>query len=86
MSLRAYDIVAPLAVYESLRTLRPATRRRLEDVLHHLARQPDLPGDFEANAEDGRIHQVKLATDWMLSYWIDHAACEVRVTNLERLE
>ena len=86
MSLRAYDIVAPLAVYETLRTLRPVTRRRIEDVLHRLSSQPGLPGDFEAIAEDGRIHQVKVVGDWMLSYWIDHGAREVRVTNLERIE
>lgn len=24
--------------------------------------------------------------DWMVSYWVDHAVREIRVTNLERIE
>lgn len=86
MSLRSFDIVAPLTVYETLQTLRPTQRRPIELLLQQLARQPTLPGNFEALAEDGRIHQVRVIGDWMLSYWIDHAVCEIRLTNLERIE
>lgn len=76
----------PLTVYETLRTLRQEDRRRVEALLQQIARQPSLSGDFEAVAEDGRIHQVRVVGDWMLSYWIDHAVREIRVSNLERIE
>lgn len=86
MKPRAYEIVAPLTVYEALRNLRPPERRRVEELLYRLANSPALGGDFEAPADDGRIHQVKIVGRWILSYWADDAAREVRVTGLELIE
>lgn len=81
-----YEIVAPLTVYEVLRGMHRSQRREVESFLHRLADRPALPGDFEAPADDGRIHQVKIVRSWMVSYWIDHASSEVRVTSLEPIE
>jgi len=83
---RPHEIVAPLTVYEVLRGMPRSPRREVESFLHRLADRPALPGDFEAPADDGRIHQVKIVHDWMVSYWVDHAACEVRMTSLEPIE
>ena len=85
-ALRAYDIVAPLGVYQLLRTLGRSPRREIELFLYRLALQPGLPGDFETPAEDGRTHQVKMVGRWLVSYWIDHAVREVRVTGIEPVE
>lgn len=53
MSLsRPYEIVAPLTIYEALRAMPRPDRRRIEDFLYRLTRQPALPGDFESPAED----------------------------------
>jgi len=83
---RPYEIVAPLTVYEVLRGMHRSQRREVEYFLHRLADRPALQGDFEAPADDGRIHQVKVVRGWMISYWGDHAACEMRVTSLEPIE
>jgi hypothetical protein len=83
---RPYEIVAPLTVYEALRSMPRADRRRVEEFLHRLARQPSLSGDFEAPAEDGRMHQAKTVGDWLVSYWPDHAVQEIRFSGLERIE
>ena len=83
---RPYEIVAPLTVYEVLRRMRRLHRQDVEHFLHRLVDRPALSGDFEAPADDGRIHQVKIVGGWIVSYWIDHAACEVRVTSLEFIE
>jgi hypothetical protein len=83
---RPYEIVAPLTVYEVLRRMRRSHRQEVERFLHRLVDRPALSGDFEAPADDGRIHQVKIVGGWIVSYWIDHAACEVRVTSLELIE
>ena len=84
--LRPYEIVAPLTVYEELRGMPRADRRRVVDFLQRLTRQPSLPGDFEAPAEDGRAHQVKTVGDWIVSYWPDHAAREIRLSGIEEIE
>lgn len=87
MSLpRPYEIVAPLTVYEVLRSMPRPGRRRGEEFLHRLSRQPSLPGDFEFPAEDGRIHQAKAVGAWLVSYWPEHAVREIRFSGLERIE
>lgn len=83
---RAYDLVAPLSLYDTLRGLNRSRRRMIEDFLHRLARQPALRGDFEAPGEDDRVHQVKIVGDWIVSYWVDHPVREIRVTSLEPIE
>jgi len=83
---RPYEIVAPLTVYEVLRSMPRAGRRRVEEFLQRLTRQPSLSGDFEAPAEDGRTHQAKIVGDWLVSYWPDHAVREVRLSEIERIE
>jgi hypothetical protein len=65
---RPYEIVAPLTVYEVLRSMTRSDRRRVEDFPHRLTRQPSLPGDLEAPSEDGRMHQAKTIGDWLVSY------------------
>jgi len=82
----AYEVVAPLATYEVLRGLRRSERRQIEDFLFRLTRQPGTSGDFESPADDGRMHQVKIVGNWLVSYWPDHALREIRLSNLEPIE
>jgi hypothetical protein len=83
---RPYEVVAPLTVFEVLRSMRRPDRRRVEDFIQRLVRQPSLSGDFEAPAEDGSVHQVKMVGDWLVSYWADHAVREMRLSAIERIE
>ncbi len=83
---RTYEVVAPLATFEVLRGLRRTDRRKIEDFLFRLSRQPSLSGDFEAPADDGRVHQVKVVGDWLVSYWPDHAVREIRLSEIEHIE
>ncbi|MBI2510823.1 MAG: hypothetical protein HYV96_02490 [Opitutae bacterium] len=86
MTPRAYEIVAALSVFETLRLMRRPDRRPIEAFLATLVIRPDLSGDFQAPGEDGRAHKVKVIGRWMLSYWIDHGAHEIRLTNLELID
>lgn len=87
MSLpRSYEIVAALTVYEALHDMRRLERRKVEDFLFRLTRQPSTRGEFEAPADDGRMHQVKIVGDWMVSYWPDHGAREIRLSGIEPIE
>ncbi|MEO6246375.1 MAG: hypothetical protein ABIQ12_13150 [Opitutaceae bacterium] len=87
MSLaRPYEIVAPLTVCEELRAPPRRDRRQLEEFLFRLTRPPSLPRDFESPAEDERSHQAKIVGNWLISYWPDHAAREIRLTGCERIE
>lgn len=84
--IRPYEIVAPMTVYEVLRTLSRSDRRRTEEFLGKLTRHPSTCGDFECPAEDGRVHQAKTLGNILVSYWPDHFAREIRLTGIERVE
>ena len=84
--LRPYEVIAPLSVYEVLQSLPRGDRRQVEEFLRGLTRHPSLSGDFDCPAEDGRTHCVKTVGNWLVSYWPDHAAREIRLSAIEPIE
>jgi len=44
------------------------------------------PGDFQQRDTAGRLHEVALIYDWLVTYWTDHAVRELRIVNLEQVE
>ncbi len=61
-----------------------ATRRKLAArVIDRLCRFPERLGDCPIPGPDGRDNQVLLRDGLLLTYWIDDAAREVRIVNIE---
>jgi len=48
-----------------------------------LARHPFEPGDYREAGLKGREYEVKLHDDLIVTWWVDHAAKEVRIVRLE---
>ncbi len=61
-------------------------RAKAEDVFDILARHPLTKGDFEEEAPSGRIHQVKVFDNLIVTYWTDHAVREIRIIRCEVVE
>jgi hypothetical protein len=61
---------------------RPA-QRRLNVVLDDLKTSPFRSGDLQELDEEGRENEILAIGNWMVTYWTDHAAREIRVTRLE---
>lgn len=61
-------------------------RRRLLGILDRLKADPFAVGDFREPDETGRPNEVWLIDDWLVTFWSDHGAAEVRIVNLERVE
>ncbi len=61
---------------------RPA-QRRLNVVLDELKTSPFRLGDLQELDEEGRENEILAIGNWMVTYWTDHAAREIRVTRLE---
>ena len=53
------------------------------DFIRALAENPDARGDFSEQDETGRIVQVKVVGRHAITFWADHAVCEVKVTHLK---
>ena len=65
-------------------TAQPARRReRLLQVFDELARHPFGPGDYREPGQTGRVYEVKLCDDLLVTWWVDHAVREVRIVRLE---
>ena len=58
-------------------------RGRLLQIFDGLARHPFEPGDYREAGLTGREYEVKLHDDLIVTWWVDHAAKEVRVVRLE---
>lgn len=61
-------------------------RRKAEDAFEFLARHPSSVGDFIETTPAGRVLQVKLFENMIVTFWVDHLAREVRVIRCEVVE
>ena len=65
-------------------TALPAKRReKLLRICDHLARYPKQEGDFHESGTSGRIYEVTLHDDLLVTWWVDHAVREVRIVRIE---
>lgn len=67
-------------------SLPPRQRAHLLRALDRLARRPNQPGDYQEAGASGRIYEVKLVDDRLLTWWTDHAAKEVRIVRIESVD
>ena len=57
----------------------------VEAWMRRVERAPYTPGDYIERDEAWRDLQVAVLTSTALTYWADHAVCEVRICRIERL-
>ena len=61
-------------------------QRQVGVVLDELKLHPFRQGDFRQRDPAGRTNEVILLGDWLVTYWTDHAAKEIRVVALEQAD
>ena len=61
-------------------------QRRLGIIIDELKAAPFRRGDLQETDNDGRIHEIFVAGDWIVTCWPDHAAKEMRLVRLETVE
>ena len=54
--------------------------------LERLADDPYQRGDYEENDDTGRPVQIKVIGKYALTFWADHAVCEVKETTVEKAD
>lgn len=61
----------------------PRSRQKLVITLaFRLAKTPQPPGDYSSTDDSRRPLQNILLDDWHFTYWPDHAARELRITDI----
>lgn len=61
-------------------------REKLLDVIAALANDPFQAGDFTAVDKAGRPVQLRVVGRFVLSFWPDHGAKELRIMDLQPVE
>lgn len=61
-------------------------RAQLLPAFDLLARQPHQKGDYREAGASGRIYEIKLVDETLVTWWTDHAAKEVRIVRIESVE
>ena len=82
MSLVRYSYVISADALRFFATCELPDQQALLDEFRALARDPQRQGDLAVTTLTGREEQVAQRDRFLLSYWTDHGAKEVRVTSL----
>lgn len=75
------DEVAVKAIVMAAR----AEQRRLATILDQVKTAPFRAGDYQQRDKTGRMNEVVLFDDWLVTFWSDHAVREIRIVNLEQV-
>jgi mRNA-degrading endonuclease RelE of RelBE toxin-antitoxin system len=78
----SYEVFVRHEVYQILQRIGADDRERFCDFVESLADDPFRTGDATTSDDTGRVVQAKVLGRFVLFYWADHAAKEVRVVDL----
>jgi hypothetical protein len=84
--VEAYQLVLAEAAAMMLATASRAEQRKLATILDRLKGTPFRRGDFQERDADGRINEVSVEDEWLITFWSDHRVHELRIVRLERVE
>jgi len=62
-----------------------AKQKKIIAMIFQLADHPSQLGDYSVREDDGRVLQHLLVGDWHLSFWADHGARELRITEISEV-
>ena len=60
-------------------------QRKILDLADRLAEHPFNVGDYQSTDASGRMIETLLADRYLFTFWVDHAAKEVRITEIVRV-
>lgn len=72
--------------WAALNGTKGAERLRLLAVLDQIKAAPFRAGDYRQRGDTGRMNEVFLIGNWLVTFWSDHAIAEIRVVGLERAD
>ena len=86
MKLAPYDVVAPLSRLAVFHRATRRERKTLLDYFDQLARLPATTSEWTLIDQAGRTNYQTAVGRFLITYWADHAAREVRIVRLDRVD
>jgi hypothetical protein len=79
----SYELVLSEAAARVFVEASRSDQRRLGIILDELKSAPFRRGDLQETDANGRVHEIFVVGDWIVTCWADHAAKEMRLVRLE---
>lgn len=83
MNKPGYEPVFADGAAEFLLQLPKRRQRRVVALVRQLAAHPHLRSDYTLPDESGRGVEHLMIEDYVFAYWVDHAAREVRIADID---
>jgi hypothetical protein len=83
--MEPWKLVLDEAVFQSFIALRAADRRKALEAFEQLRRDPSRKSDFTTSDATGRALSMIALKPFLVTYWLDAFAWEIRVVNLQRV-
>lgn len=80
-----YRFIIHSDAFRLLLAYRSEEREILCDFFQYLASNPSLVGEYEERDREGHVYEVIQVRRWLVTFYTDHAAKEVRIVRIEQL-
>jgi hypothetical protein len=80
----SYTYVIERSAAQTVFQFSPRERRFLQVIFDQVAAAPFYSADFEEPGDDGRLLLTRYFGPFSVTYWLDHAAKEVRIASVYR--
>ena len=78
-----YELVLSSKALVKLLGLSSRRQQELSDILSQLASSPSQQGDYSLPDESGREIQYILVGNYVIGFWPDHSASELRIVEID---
>lgn len=82
MSERVYYSHLSLEAARFVVSLSKRRQKKVLDLADQIARHPFQISDYQTVDDAGRMTDNLLVDGFLFTYWVDHASCEVRVSEI----
>lgn len=80
--MEPYEIFLRSEAIEALSRIRGTPRNAIVAFIDSLALDPSLTGDYTNQDVTGRVICIKVLGSYAVTFWADHAAKEIKITDI----
>jgi len=82
--MRDYTVFLRQEAAASMVRIKGNRKRTIEAFISYLSENPFEEGDFSESDESGRVTFTKVIRDFAITYFPDHAVCEIKILEVIR--
>ena len=81
-----YDLFLRAEAIQALKTTKGLQRKQIFDFIDQLGMNPNITGDYPEVDDTERLIEIKIIGQFAMSFWIDHAAKEIKIVDIRRAD